>query len=85
MAKNDGVMHSLTTKVPPRDFLAVKILAGKNGVTESAYLRMLITSTIDVVTTEVPEEELIRLKSATLHHRKPKTLWQKLRKYIKRK
>ena len=85
MAKKDEVMYSLTTRVPPRDFLAVKILAGRNGITESAYLRMLITSTVDVATTEVPEEELIQLKSATLHHRKPKTLWQKLRSYVKRR
>lgn len=85
MAKKDEIMCSLTTRLPPRDFLAVSILAGKNGVTESAYVRMLISSSVDVVTTEVPEDELIQLKSATLRRRKPKTLWQKFRSYIKRR
>lgn len=85
MAKKNDAMCSLTTRLSPRDLLAVRILANKNGVTESAYARMLISSSVDVVTTVVPEEELIRLKSATVSHRKHKSVWSRIVDRIKRR
>lgn len=83
MAKKNDAMYSLTTRLSPRDLLAVKTLANKNGVTESAYARMLISSSVDVVTTAVPEEELIRLKSATVSRRKHKSVWNRIIDRIK--
>ena len=72
MSKKDDVLHSLTTRLPAREFLAVQILAKKNNMTESAWVRDVLCNTVDIHTTEVPEEDIERLKSATVRHRKVK-------------
>lgn len=55
-------MFSLTTKLKPRDFIAVSHIATRNGMTESAWVRELIERQIDVYTEEVGEEEIDRLR-----------------------
>lgn len=77
MGKKNEVLHSLTTRLPPRDFLAVQLCAAEKNMTESAYVRWLVSNSVDVQQMPVPEDYLIRLKSATVRHRKikPRRSW----------
>lgn len=56
--KNKCKMISLTTKVHPRTYLAIKSLSAKANQTESAWLRNLIEDDVAVHTEPVNEAEL---------------------------
>lgn len=56
--KNKCKMISLTTKVHPRTYLAIRSLSAKANQTESAWLRNLIEDDVTVHTEPVNEAEL---------------------------
>lgn len=56
--KNKCKMISLTTKVHPRTYLAIRSLSAKDNQTESAWLRNLIEDDVAVHTEPVNEMEL---------------------------
>lgn len=56
--KNKCKMISLTTKVHPRTYLAIRSLSAKANQTESAWLRNLIEDDVAVHTEPVNEAEL---------------------------
>lgn len=56
--KNKCKMISLTTKVHPRTYLAIRSLSAKANKTESAWLRNLIEDDVAVHTEPVNEAEL---------------------------
>lgn len=68
-------MISLTTRLSVRDFLAVKQVAKKQGLTESAWVRWLITNSVDIHTEPVDEVEIhdfLLDQECCTHFRKPR-------------
>ena len=85
MAKTSDALVSLTTRIPPREYLAIGILSKARNQTPSEWLRIMICNDVEIVATPVPEEELIQLKSAVIRKRKPQTLWQRFRAKVRAK
>jgi hypothetical protein len=70
--KNKCKMISLTTKVHPRTYLAIKSLSAKANQTESAWLRNLIEDDVAVHTEPVNEAELDILVAMLMIEKKKK-------------
>lgn len=70
MSRKNELLCSLTTRLHPRDFIAVKMMAAEKRMTESAYVRWLVSNSVEVATTEVSEAELDALKHKTATARK---------------
>jgi hypothetical protein len=73
MRKNNNFV-SLTTRVPPKTFLAISKLSKEHSLTESAYLRQMLLSQpciskIDISANEV-EELMLTLRKRTKKSRK---------------
>lgn len=73
MRKNNNFV-SLTTRVPPKIFLAVSKLSKDHSLTESAYLRQMLmsqpcVSKVDVSSDEI-EELMLTLRKRTKKSRK---------------
>lgn len=71
MARKNELLCSLTTRLQPRDFIAVKMRAAEKHMTESAYIRWLVSNSVEISTTEVNEAELAALKETASIRRKP--------------
>lgn len=63
MRPNQEKLVSVTTRIPPRDFIALSSIAKRNNKTVSGHLRWLIANNMDVYTEAVPEDAIRELLS----------------------
>lgn len=73
MKERKNRLVNLSTKITPRDYLAIRNLAAREGISESAWMRKFVENDITIQTERVNEIERDMLQEMVNNHNKKKS------------